>query len=340
MEEAVKNGKIRRLKVLVCLLFAAVILVSAPVQAESLRIAYTSIGIIYEGLWVAQAARIFDKYNIQAELLYIGGGPPSTQALIAGDVQISFTAAGAVVAANLAGSDVVLIGATVDTLPFEIWSIPSIKNPEGLRGTKMGVSRIGATTDFVAHYVLKKWGLKPGQDITIIQAGAGPEVFTALKAGAVQSGVMSAGPYTVQAEKDGFTRLIDVSTTGVAYAFGPFAARRSFVREHQDLVGRFMKAYVEGIHRFKTDKRLALATLEKYARIKTSPATEQIYEAYAKRYFKRAPEVTSEALQTILEELSASRPLPPGTTPERFADNSFVRALIENGFVDSLYSGR
>ena len=335
-----KHRKFLRLNTAACLVLAVAVLLSKPAGAQPLRIAYTSIGIIYEGLWIAQAAGLFNKHNIQAELLYIGGGPPSTQALIAGDVQISFTAAGAVVAANLAGSDVILLGATVDTLPFEIWSIPTIKTPEQLKGTKMGVSRIGATTDFVAHYVLKKWGLKSGQDITIIQAGAGPEVFTALKAGAVQSGVMSTGPYTVQAEKDGFFRLADVSTMGIPYAFGPFAARRSWVREHQDLVGRFMKAYIEGIYRFKTDKRLALATLEKYARIKTTPATEQIYEAYAKRYFKRAPEVTNEALQTSLDELSASRPLPPGTTPQRFADNSFVRALVESGFVDSLYSVR
>src|SRR5262245_50075246 len=112
-----QRAKIRKLKFSL-LLSAALVLFNAPVQAEPLRIAYTSIGIIYEPLWVAHAAGLFNKYNIQAELLYIGGGPPSTQALIAGDVQISFTAAGAVVAASLGGSDVVLIGASVDTLPF------------------------------------------------------------------------------------------------------------------------------------------------------------------------------------------------------------------------------
>jgi hypothetical protein len=55
-----------------------------------------------------EGCRIFSKYNIDPELLYIAGGPPSLQALIAGDVAISFTAGGATVAANLSGSDVVL----------------------------------------------------------------------------------------------------------------------------------------------------------------------------------------------------------------------------------------
>ena len=110
---------------------------------------------------MTQDAGIFKKYNIDPELLYIAGGPPSLQALIAGDVAISFTAAGATVAANLSGSDVVLLGASIDSLPFELWSIPSIKQPEQLKGRKLGISRIGATTDFVARYLLKNGAFSP-----------------------------------------------------------------------------------------------------------------------------------------------------------------------------------
>src|ERR1051325_2171760 len=134
---------------------------SSP-RAEPLRIAYTSIAMVYGPLWLTREAGIFKKHGIDPELLYIAGGPPSLQALIAGDVAISFTAAGAVVAANLSGSDVVLIGTTIDSLPFELYSVPSIKEPLQLRGTRLGVSRIGATTDFVARYLLKKWGLQIG----------------------------------------------------------------------------------------------------------------------------------------------------------------------------------
>lgn len=323
-------------------LIFAFVLFSDPahVFAEPLRIAYTSIAMVFAPLWTTQEAGIFKKHGLDVELLYIAGGPPSTQALLAGDVKISFTAAGAVVAANLAGSDAVLLGTTIDTLPFEVWSAPSIREPSQLKGTKMGVTRIGATSDFVARYILKKWGLKPGSDIVIFQTGAGPEVFAALKGGSIQSGVISAGPYTVEAEKEGFVRLADVSTMGLAYAFGPFAARQSFIKSQPALVGRFMKAYVEGIYRFKTDRKLALATIEKRTRLKTSPATERIYEIFAQRYVKRVPEATAEDIQTILEEIAASRPLPPGVTPQRFVESRFVKEIIDSGFADALYRGR
>lgn len=330
------------LRSVVVFVIGAASLVYMPVSlsAEPLRIAYTSIAMVYGPLWVTREAGLFKKNNIDAELLYIAGGPPSLQALIAGDVAVSFTAAGAVVAANLAGSDVVLLGTSIDSLPFELWSVPTIKEPAQLKGTKLGVSRIGATTDFVARYLLKKWGLQPDKDVAIFQAGSGPQIFGAVKGGAVQSGVFSTGFETLQAEADGYVRLADVSTSGLAYPFGPFAARQTFLKSHPDLASRFIKAYVEGIHRYKTDKAFALATLEKYTRQKSSPAAERIYQTFATKYFKRVPEATGAGIQTVLEELSATRTIPPGVTPQRFVESKFINEIVASGFVDNLYKAR
>jgi NitT/TauT family transport system substrate-binding protein len=308
--------------------------------AEPLRIAYTSIAVVYGPLWLTKEAGLFKKYNIEPEFIYIAGGPPSLQALIAGDVAISFTAGGATVAANLQGSDVVLLGASIDSLPFELWSMPNLKTPEQLKGTRLGVSRIGATTDFIARYLLKKWNLQPDKDVAIFQTGSGPQIFAALKGGSIQSGVLSTGPETLNAESGGYIRLADVATSGLVYPFGPFAARQAFLKSQPDLTMRFMKAYVEGMHRFKTDKAAALAVLEKYTKQKSTPAAERIYEVYATKYFKRAPEATPAAIQTILEEISATRSLPPGITPHRFAESRFIRELVSTGFVDGLYKAR
>jgi NitT/TauT family transport system substrate-binding protein len=321
-------------------LFAFVLSLPTTASTEPLRIAYTSIAVVYGPLWVTKEAGIFKKLGIDPEFIYIAGGPPSLQALIAGDVAISFTAAGATVAANLSGSDVVLLGASIDSLPFELWSVSSIKEPAQLRGTKLGVSRIGATTDFVARYLLKKWGMQADKDVAIFQAGSGPQVFAALKGGSVHSGVLSTGPETLRAEAEGYVRLADVSSSELVYPFGPFAARQAFLKRQPDLVTRFMKAYVEGIHRFKTDKTTALATLEKYTKQQTTPAVERIYQSYATKYFKRVPEATSAGIQTILEELAATRALPQGLTPQRFVESKFVGELVSSGFVENLYKGR
>jgi ABC-type nitrate/sulfonate/bicarbonate transport system substrate-binding protein len=324
---------------------AAIILGIAPIRTHAadvqpLRIAYTSIGISFGPLWLTKEAGIFEKYDIDAELLYIAGGPLSTQALIGGDVGIALASAAALISSNLSGSDVVLLGATIHTLPFQLYAIPSIKEPAQLRGTKLGVSRLGATTDFVARYLLKKWGLEPDKDVAIFQTGSVPQIFVAMTGGSIQSGILSTGPDTLRADAEGYTRLADVSTLGLAYPLGPFAVRRASIESQPDLISRFVKAYVEGIHRFKTDKAAALATLAKYMKKKVAPDSEKIYEVYAAKYIQRVPEVTPAAIQTILDEISSRRPLPPGVTPQRFVEPKFIRELVSTGFIDSLYGNR
>ncbi len=311
----------------------------APANAEPLRIVYTAISLMYGPLWVTREAGLFKKHNLDVELLYLSGGTLSTAALVSGDVQIAFTGAANVVSANLAGADVVLLGATIDLLPFEVWSMPGVKEPAQLKGTKMGVTRIGSTTHFVARSVLKHWGLRSDGDVTFIQTGGQPELFAALKSGAVQSAVLNTGPFTIRAQKENFLRLADVAAMGRPYVYGTVAARESFIKNRPDVIGRFAKAFVEGIHRFKTDKSLALATIEKYTKSKTTAESEQVYEIYAQRYTKRAPEVTAEGMQTILEEIGDSRPLPAGTAPQRFIDSRAFTALNGSGFVDALYRG-
>ena len=316
------------------------VFVSAPAQlcAESLRIVYTAISLMYGPLWVTREVGIFEKHNLDVDLLYLSGGTLSTAALLSGDVQIAFTGAANVV--NLTGANVVLLGATIDLLPFEVWSLPAIKEPAQLKNTKMGVTRIGSTTHFVARYVLKQWGMKSDSDVTFFQTGGQPELFAALKNGSIQSAVLNAGPFTVRAQNEGFVRLVDVAGMGRPYVYGTMAARESFLKNQADLANRFAKAFVEGIYRFKTDRRLALATIEKYTKTKTSAESEQVYEIYAQRYIKRTPEITAEGMQTVLEEIADSRPLPAGTLPRRFVDSRLFKELNDGGFVDALYRAR
>jgi len=319
----------------------ALVFVARPavLGAEPLRIVYTAVSLMYGPLWVTQDTGIFRKNNLDVELLYISGGNLSTAALVSGDVQIAFAGAANVVAANLSGADVVLLGATIDRLPFEVWAAPTVKTSTQLKGTKMGLTRIGSTTHFVARYVLKSWGLREN-DVAFIQTGGQPELFAALKAGLIQSAILNTGPFTVRAQQEGFNRLADVAAMGRPYVYGTMAVRESFAQSRPDLLRRFARAFVEGIHRFKTDRRIALATIEKYTRTKITPETEQVYDIYAQRYIKRVPEITREGMQTVLEEIGESRPLPSGLTAQRFLNPRYFKDLSDSGFVDELYRSR
>ena len=74
-------------------------------DAQKLRVAYTAFAGTFTILWVGKDAGHYQKQGVDMELLFIGSSTTAVQALLAGDVDIVYSAAGAVVDANLGGAD-------------------------------------------------------------------------------------------------------------------------------------------------------------------------------------------------------------------------------------------
>ena len=68
--------------------------------AEKLRVAYTAFAGTFTILWVGHEAGLYRKNGVELELLYIGSSTRAVQALLGGDIDIVYSAAGAVVDAN------------------------------------------------------------------------------------------------------------------------------------------------------------------------------------------------------------------------------------------------
>ena len=75
------------------------VVVSRSFAAESKKIvfAYSSIGSMATGVWMAKDSGAFDKYGIPADIIFISSGPVVVQALIGGDLQGGSGASNAVI---------------------------------------------------------------------------------------------------------------------------------------------------------------------------------------------------------------------------------------------------
>ena len=120
----------------------------------------------------------------------------------------------------------------------------------------MGISRLGGASDFSIRYALARWGLVPDKDVALIQVGGEPEEVMALQNKAVDAVILSE-PFASVATWAGAVVLADLSQLGVPYTMHGFGVRKSFIRANRDVVVRFMKAYLEGIYVFKTNKDVA-----------------------------------------------------------------------------------
>jgi NitT/TauT family transport system substrate-binding protein len=300
------------------------------------RAAYTSIGIQFDPVYIMKELNLPRKYGVDAEVLFVPVSSRAVQAALAGEIQFITSAGVANINANASGADFTGLTATLNTFVFKIIGSAEIKKPEMLKGKKVGISRLGGASDFSIRYALTRWGLVPDKDVAIIQVGGEQEEFLALQNKAVDAVVLSE-PFATLAIRQGSAVVADLSQLGVAYSMHGFGARKSFIQANRDVVVRFMKAYLEGIHVFKTNKDLALNILKKYTRLDDLSLVQTSYDEMSQRLIRRVPHPDREGIQTIIDQLAKTRPQMKNLNPSDFIDASILKEIEDSGFVKKLY---
>lgn len=164
--------------------------------------------------------------------------------------------------------------------------------------------------------------------------GGSQEPLAGIASRAVDGGMLSS-PLHLQAIKLGYSLLADLSAIGVDYQ--GVVTTRSYMRESPETVRRYLRAYVEGLHRFKTDKNFAVKVIGKYSRITDQEALEETYQHYAVKVMPRVPYPTTKGIQMVLDEIGARAPKAKSLAPENFVDVSYLKELEQSGFIKKLY---
>ena len=69
--------------------------------------------------------------------------------------------------------------------------------------------------------------------------------------------------------KMGFKELVDMSEVGLEYPSTNIVVTERYLKGQSDLVRRFLMAFIEGIHRYKTDEAFTKKVIGDYARIRS-----------------------------------------------------------------------
>src|SRR3989304_9181626 len=154
-------------------------------------------------LWVTKDAGLFEKHGLDVTLIYVGGSSKIVQAMLAKDIPIAEIAIPAVIQANLAGADLVMLAGPNHKPGQKLMAKSEIKNPQDLKGKKIGITRFGTSDDFLLRYVLGQWGLQPDRDVALIQMGGSQETLAGFGSRAVDGGGLSS-PLPLQGAKFGY----------------------------------------------------------------------------------------------------------------------------------------
>ena len=291
-----------------------------------MTIAYSSLGPMATGVWMAKDSGAFDKYGIQADLIFISSGPVVVQALIGGDLQGGSGATNAVINAILNGAPIIGVAATANRPYHRLFVQPEINRLEDLKGKTLGVTRFGSITDNLTRILLRKSGLEGA--VNVRQMGGTIEVSAAFQnrviAGAVTSDLRVSPPSQAKI----LTRLIDL---GIPYSMNMIAVSREYLRRNPETVERMVRAYADGVAFMNRQKEQALKIVAKYARL-TDPKMIEDHYNDSVTYLDRIPKADPEAVQTILEFMGKK-----GIPLENFMDSTIIDRLSREGFFDKLY---
>jgi ABC-type nitrate/sulfonate/bicarbonate transport system substrate-binding protein len=287
-------------------------------------------------LWVAVENQLGKKYNLDLKAIYAGRIRPQ-QLLASGEVPyVVATGTGALTSHILGIKDQVIVLTFINKVGSGIFTKSDIKNAEGLRGKTVATGRPGAFADTMVRYVLRaKLGLTPDRDVKLLPMGEAALTFPALEKGIVDAASLTM-PYTLIAKKMGYRELIDYDKAGVVYPYNTVTTLRTTPAKNPDLTERFLKAMIEGIHGFKTNKEKSVAVLKKYMRGASDDILEDTYE-YTKAGLEEVPIPSLEIIKTALDILSYQYPQAKQTDPDPLIDPSFVRRIDQSGFIRALY---
>src|SRR5947199_9989894 len=113
----------------------------AAAPPEKLRVAYTAFAGTFTVLWVGKEAGLYQKHGADLDLLYSGSSTKAVQALLGGDIDIMYSAAGAVVDANLADADRAMIGCQYDQGQTSFLTSASITSSTAPTGKSVSATR-------------------------------------------------------------------------------------------------------------------------------------------------------------------------------------------------------
>jgi ABC-type nitrate/sulfonate/bicarbonate transport system substrate-binding protein len=310
----------------------------ATAQARrKILVAYVAPGLTQSIPWIAKQAGIFAKHGIDADVVLLTGSPRIIQTLVAGDIDYALGGVSSVLRARMRGADPVIVATTTNYTTQGVLIRPEspLQRLQDLKGKTVGITQYGSQGDTFLRDALKKIGLRPDSDVSIIQMGGTPQVASALLAGKVDAGVTGeSGLLLIQQGRakplpGGNARELKVPGSGATVA----TTRRHIARDH-DGVMRFLRAYVEGVHYFRTNREGSIRGLQKYFRGATAEQIAFLYDD-KREDIEPLPIPSDEAIQGELDR--ETDPKAKAFKPADFMDLSFLREIEKSGFLAALY---
>jgi NitT/TauT family transport system substrate-binding protein len=309
----------------------ALLLVAGVAGADELKRSRLVVGLARETEFALPIHLAADHARrdggLTVEVVSFGGGSRAAVALASDSIQVAVISLDGAVRLIEAGQPVRVFYAGISHVLFEWYARPEIKSWADLRGRTMGISSFGSLSDHLTRHVLRRYGLEPGRDVSMVQSGELATGLAALRAGRLDS-VALAHPFTWMAQEAGLTRLgTQAAEVAESWPRNVFLAKGRLLAAEPATFRAFLAAYVTALRGLRADQAGTIDQL--VARFKLDRRhAERLYPDLLAGFDERGR--LPQAVMPLFWDISVAAGDTDAPWPEeRYLDRRFIDSFAE-----------
>ena len=290
-------------------------------EKNRLEVAIAATGPLYLPIFLANEAGYFAKRGVTVNISVLSA-TASAQALLSGQVDI-YQGGTAIIHANVAGSDLIYVGASVDRSALVLFGQKGLTTFDSLRGKSVATTSVGAFGEIAVRKTAKEYGMEGGKDIKFLYHKGPPEALSTFLLGNAD-GVIVTPPQSEMARSKGFPVIVDYYERGLKIIGPGTGVARTFAQKNPNTLKIFLMGYLDAVKRANDDPAYASKILAQSSKITDPKLLEESYQEGLKAWNKDMT-VDPEAIKVVLEQSTV--PKAAEIDPKRFFDNSLIREV-------------
>jgi NitT/TauT family transport system substrate-binding protein len=255
------------LSLLVGMSLPAIARAQAPLQ--KVVVTYSSRSIASIDLFIAQERGFFREEGLDAQLVQVRA-TAAIAAIISGEVH-ALGSIGSAIRAIPRGAPIKVLAVSLRRPIFWLVTRPELKSFADLKDKVMGTTTLGGSQHTAGIRMLRRAGLNPDKDLTVVLGGDVPTQLQALVNGSIQVGILS--PPTVIVARDKYKMNI---LAGAMEEFSSIQNGLGVLEKNvrDPVVKRILRARAKGNRYFHHNEKGSAEVLAKYLAVDVNTALE------------------------------------------------------------------
>ena len=256
------------------ILWEAVVVVEGRALAQPLQrvvFPYSSRSICPIDLFIAQDRGFFRREGLEVQLVQ-ARGTTSIAATLSGEAH-ALASVGSGIRAIERGAQMKVLAVGLSRALFWLVTRPELKSFADLKGKILGTTTFGGSQHIAGIRMLRKAGLDPNKDVTLVLAGDVPTQLQALVNNSIQIGILS--PPAVILARDKFKMNVHASAIEDVVSFQcGIAVLEKNLTQRRGWVKSIVRARTGANRYFWEDERGTSEVLAKYLNVDLPTAVE------------------------------------------------------------------